>query len=463
MIREKFQNQIFKDTILLTIASISTKFISFLLLPIYTRALSPSQFGLGDLIFSVSSLLIPLVSLSSFDAVFRYLLKENSEQERKYLVSSVVCIISIGIFLLIFPIVFLDLGSIDNYKIWLILSVFAGIINAFLQAYTKGTRQNRFLALSGIIGGIITAISAFLTLSYFKLALNGYFLTLTVGTLASSAYLFFATKAYSNISYKYVEKGTIKKVLKYSIPLIPNAISWWITSDISRIFIYTLIGSAGNGMFALASKIPSILNMFFGIFNQAWQISAINKIDGENNDGNGVKFLINSVYHTLLVSSIFGGILNLFLPNIFRIIAPKSYFNSWKIVPLLIISTILSMIAGQIGTYFLSKEKTKIILTTTIIGMFVNLCLAFILTFYFQLIGAGIASGISFLIVIMLRIWFLNKMEDSKIRIRVPWISIGFYILSMMLIFGFQLNLLIAIIAATSGLGYLFFAIRENS
>lgn len=434
MIDNFFRNQLFKDTVLITIASLSSKFIGFILLPIYTRALTPEQFGIGDLIFSLSSLLIPLVSLSSFDAVFRYMLKDNSDFNKKNLVSSVLSILLLGIISFTIGIIFLNLGSMDDFKIWLTISVSMGIINSFLQAYTKGSRQNRFLAYSGILGSIVTAVFAFITLNVLHLSLNGYFFTLTIGTTVSNCYLFIVTKVYKNCSYKYVNKFAVKKILKYSLPLIPNAISWWITSDISRIFIFTIIGSFGNGMFAVASKIPSLLNMFFGIFNQAWQITAINKLDGSKQ---GVPFLLSSIYRTLQVTSIMAGLLALLLPKIYLIIAPKAYFSSWKIVPMLMVGTIISMIAGQIGTYFLSKEKTKIILISTIVGMLLNTGLGFVLTTYFKLTGAAVTSAISFLIVTALRLKFLSKLEGTNIQLQIPWLAIIFFVVSVIVSYNF--------------------------
>lgn len=443
MINKILKNTVFRDTILITIASLSSKFIGFVLLPVYTHALTPTQFGLGDLIFSISSLLVPLVSLSSFDAIFRYMLKDDNVIDKKSLVSSVTFISIVGSTLLFVIVSFINLNNINGLKIWLCISVVMGIFNSLLQAYTKGTRQNKYLASSGILGSIVTAISAVVTLKLFDLSLNGYFLTLCIGTFCSNFYLFFRTGITKELSYKYVNVTTLKKTLVYSMPLIPNAISWWITSDISRLFIYSLIGSFGNGMFAVASKIPSLLNMFFGIFNQAWQITAITKIDG---DETGTEYLLSSIYRTMQFTFVMAGLLVILIPEIYQIIAPMTYFSSWKIVPPLLFGAIMSMVAGQMGTYFLTKEKTKIILITTIIGMILNMVLGYLLTLSLGLFGSAITSGISFLIVSVLRFILLIKMENRILKLNIPWIAVLLFVFSLFIVYSLDFSWILLIV-----------------
>lgn len=85
-----------------------------------------------------------------------------------------------------------------------------------------------------------------------------------------------------------LDKGLGKEMLQYCFPLIFSTIGWWINSASDRYAVSYLVGIGANGILSVAYKIPSILNVFVGMFGQAWQISAIKEY-GENNRENSMQ------------------------------------------------------------------------------------------------------------------------------------------------------------------------------
>jgi hypothetical protein len=90
-----------KDTIFFAIGSIGSKLILFFLVPLYTNFLSTSEYGVADLIFTVSQLLIPIFSVVIYSAVLRFGLTEGQSKEDCLLcgyivliIGSIICIIS---------------------------------------------------------------------------------------------------------------------------------------------------------------------------------------------------------------------------------------------------------------------------------------------------------------------------------------------------------------------------------
>ena len=74
-----------KNTLIITIGRISTQFITFLLLPLYTSLLSTEEYGTVDLITTLVQLIIPITSLMIDQGVFRYLLNCKDEKSIKKL------------------------------------------------------------------------------------------------------------------------------------------------------------------------------------------------------------------------------------------------------------------------------------------------------------------------------------------------------------------------------------------
>ena len=70
-----------KDTFLFAIGSFGSKFILFLLVPLYTNFMSKSEYGISELVTSLGQLLVPIVSLSIWEGLIRYALKKETGDE----------------------------------------------------------------------------------------------------------------------------------------------------------------------------------------------------------------------------------------------------------------------------------------------------------------------------------------------------------------------------------------------
>lgn len=72
-----------KNTAILFMGKFATQFISFLLIPLYTRHLIASDYGMVDLIQTYISLFVPILIFRLDSAVFRFLIDERSNEQGK--------------------------------------------------------------------------------------------------------------------------------------------------------------------------------------------------------------------------------------------------------------------------------------------------------------------------------------------------------------------------------------------
>ena len=75
-------------------------------------------------------------------------------------------------------------------------------------------------------------------------------------------------------------------MLQYALPFIPNTVSWYINQLSDRWIISIFLGASANGVYALANKIPSIVNILYPAFNLAWTDSATRSV----NDPDSAKY-----------------------------------------------------------------------------------------------------------------------------------------------------------------------------
>ena len=84
------QKELAKNTIILTVGKICTQFVSFLLLPLYTSLLEPTEYGIVDLINTYITLLTPICNWQFENGLFRFLIDyRNDENKQKELFSTV--------------------------------------------------------------------------------------------------------------------------------------------------------------------------------------------------------------------------------------------------------------------------------------------------------------------------------------------------------------------------------------
>src|SRR5688572_3405475 len=129
------QKDLLKNTLIIALGKISTQFISFLLLPLYTSFLTPGDFGLVDIITTYVVLFAPVITVQLEMAAFRYLIDARaSEQEKAKVITNVVHLV--GVLTLIFAALYMIVSAFIAipFGYLVLLSIAATIFaNLFLQ------------------------------------------------------------------------------------------------------------------------------------------------------------------------------------------------------------------------------------------------------------------------------------------------------------------------------------------
>ena len=220
-----------KNIGLFTIGSFGSKILSFLLVPLYTAVLSTEEYGSVDLLVSTSSLLMPILLLSIFDATLRFGMDPDYNQED--VISTSINIAIKGYIILIVGIIFVKLTNIisvsNEYLIFLAIYFILDAISQIFNIYLRAKNQAAVIAVSGILCTLIMCLSNIVLLLVFKWGIIGYMVSNTLGIFAQNIYQFIGGKIYKDI-HLVNYKNLSKPMLKYSSPLIANKISWWVNN-----------------------------------------------------------------------------------------------------------------------------------------------------------------------------------------------------------------------------------------
>lgn len=406
-----------KNILIITIGSFLSKIISFLFLPLYTSVLTTKEYGTADLITTTVNLLVPFATLVMGEALMRYSL--GKEDEYKVIFSSGVhaCKYSFLLVLLLAPLI-MCLTPLKKYSWILAINLFVSCIYNLLSYFSRGIGAVKNYSIAGVINTIFIVIINIFFLVVFKIGLIGYMLSVVFAEMISIVYLLSCKVIIQNIS---ILKSDCKRdislsMLKYSFPLVPNSISWWISNSSDKYILTLFWGLSLNGIYSVSYKIPSILNLFVSIFSSAWLISAVDDFGSEES-----KKFYSSIYNKYISISIVG-ISGLVLINkiLSSFLFSSEFYNAWKFQPILIIGIAFHGMAGFLGSIYTSAKKTNMILISTIIGALMNILLNFCLIPKFGAFGAAVATSISYILV-----WLIRTINSRRIMIlSVDWISI---------------------------------------
>lgn len=399
------------NSLIFAIGNFGSKVMSFVMVPIYSYALSTGDFGKVDLLTALVSLLMPIVSLDIYDAVFRFALDKSSDKRKVFSTGLVFTLLmTIPIFIIGWLV---SLRVTDYPVIYTVIYLIVSIFGSLTSNFSRAIGYVRQYAIAGILTTLVLGISNILLLIVFKCGMDGYMISLILSQIASVLFLFVTAHLYQELSFTAFQKALLREMLIYGLPLIPNSFAWWLNSASDRFFITALIGAGANGIYAMANKIPTVISTISGIFFQSWQMSVVEEYEKKD----GEKFI--SYIFSLFLSVLFFlgiGVVTIIRP-LFRMVISHNYFLGWKLTPALVLAVMYTCLALFLGTIYTASKRTVSVLVTTIYGAIINVVLSIVLLKAIGVNGAAIANAVSFATVTILRI----REISAAGKLRINW------------------------------------------
>lgn len=433
--------QLGKNFGLFTIGSFASKILTFLLVPLYTNILSTAEYGIVDLINTTVSLTFPLAILVISEAVIRFSLDGISDKKQVWSIGFYVNLLGCVLLTLLSPLLLFTV--LRNYVFFYVLSCFALSFHQTVSQFIKGNNSAKLYAAGGIINTIAVIALNIIFLLLFKLGLPGYLIAISSGHIITVLFYFFSAKLWKYfIPITRIDKKQISVMLRYSLPMLPNSISWWINDSSDKYIVQYFCGLSVNGIYAISYKIPTLMTTISNLFISAWQISAFEDFGSEESIRFFNKIANDYIKFNLIICS---GLIFLTRPIAFVLFA-ADFYNAWKYTPILILAFVFSTLSSFWGTIYTAAKKTKMLFYSTLIGAGVNILLDLILTPLIGAYGAAIATLLSYLTIFIIRVF--NSMRIIHLDIQIKTIIVSFIFIVIELCFYTYESYLSLIIAA---------------
>ena len=291
------------------------------------------------------NVLIPIVSLGITNAILRFGLEKGSDE--KGIFTTGLAVICAGeVLLALFYPMLRDVGLMGDYAALLMLFVFAANLHSLFGTMAQALGRVRIYAVSGIVCTVLLVAFNVLLLSVFRMGITGYILSNVIADALAAVFLFAVLRLWRCFRMASLNRGLIRNMFRYCLPLIPATVCSWIINISDRYFISYMLGADVSGLYAVANKISTIMLIISNIFTSAWQLSAM---DGRPR-AEKERFFSN-VYSVYEAGALTGAAVLMAASRlIMRFLAAPDYFSAWHYAPVLTLgNALLIPVWGAMG------------------------------------------------------------------------------------------------------------------
>lgn len=405
-------NELIKNTAIITIGKLCTQLVSFFLLPLYTALLSKEEYGVVDLVITYSTLLLPVITLSMDQGLFRFLIdvRDDSEKTSQY-ISTVIytsaCLLLFTV-LILFSIFFFTNNNVFLFFILVLISI--TVSNLLLQI-CRGLGDNMGYTIGSTVSAILQVVCNVLFLVVFKLSAQGMMLASFVGNTMCGVICAIRCRLHRFVSLRKWDHQAFQELSKYSLPLIPNQLSWWVLNAADKLIVQFFIGVASNGLIAVATKFSGVYVQFSSLFNISWSESA----SLHYNEEDAEQFFTSTIneFFKLFLSLCCGIIVC--MPLVFPLMINPEFGEAYNLIPIFMFSSLFNVIASLYGVIYIAYKKTFEITKTAFYAAVLNIISHLLLVRSFGIYAAAISTAIGFFGMALFRYFNSRKYMTIKI------------------------------------------------
>jgi O-antigen/teichoic acid export membrane protein len=392
-----------------TAASILSKLIAVALLPLYTRYLTPADYGAAEVMFAAVVSASIVVRLGLIEALLRFYYKDGEDPDR--VVSSTFA----GLFW------FATIGAL------VALPFATPISEALLDRPAAGLAR---ISIGGL--WVLTMFEFMLTLFRLEERARAFFITtvlnvlvtigltvvlvvgagegargLLVGSYASGAafVLGLIVLQWRRLSLLF-DRELLRRLLRFGLPTMPAEASLYLLNFVDRIIIVRSAGLAEAGLYSLAVKFAQAVNVLVRGFQLAWPPLAYSiRDDGEARRAYATVVTLFVAGCAFVVTGMW-----LFSRWIVRALAAPEFFGSYKAVGLIATAVTLYALYMVMVVILGRTGRTEFNFPAAIAALVANVVLNLLLVPPLGIVGAALALVASYLVVLVLMYGFTQRL-----------------------------------------------------
>jgi len=405
-----------KHSFIYGIGALLSKIVGFLMIPLYTRYLTTSDYGVLELLDLTSTIVSIFISMRIGSAVIRFYYDSADELEQKKVVSTAymatfVSALLVILFSQIFSIrlssLIFDTNVYDKYFKLVFMATALSLISSVPEAYLMARKQSIFYTIISLMTLSSYLIFNIYFIVFLKMGILGILYSSVITKIFNSSVLSFYCITKNSLFFSFTK---FKSMLKFSLPLIPANVGTFILNYADRFILQKLATTAEVGIYALGYKFGYMLPVLvMGPINMIW-VPQMFELASKSD-----KKTIEKMFTYIMLILIFCGLgLILFTKDAIRIMATPPFYPAYKVVSFVVLGYIFRGMASFFWDGIMIAKKTIYIGISVFISALSNILLNILLIPQFRAMGAAYSTAISFFVMFVLIFYFCQRVYSIK-------------------------------------------------
>ncbi len=422
--------QIANHVVIYSIGSWMSRFLTFFLLPIYTRVFALEQYGQLDILTLTNSFLGLFLCLGTTQGVSRYFCPEDNEEQRMRIASTGLIFLWV-VFSGFIMVLILLRTHISQFLLHdvrqgnLVVLAFSSGLPSVTYHYMLSLYRYRLLpkkylmfSLGQLFLNVLLVVTFVLVLRY---GIAGIFLSQMISFSLMSLVMGIDSRSYIRNCFSF---SILKDLIQFGLPLVPSSLAMYLMNYSGRYFIGSMRGMREVGLYGIAYRLGQIVTIITAGFGAAWPPFIYSNFQKPNGKQLFAKIL--DFYSTGLFLILCG--IGLFSEELLKVFATEKYYAAAGVVPLICIGLGMYFIGGYFPIGIGISKKTYHRLWVGIAASGLNITLNIVLIPKYGMYGSALATIISYLFFATALLWISHRLYPipySYLKIGLCWL-LGF-------------------------------------
>lgn len=415
--------RVFGHSVVYGSADVAIQAVNFLLLPIYTRVLSPVEYGALALLLVLEAFLKPVYRLGLGTSFVRFYYDYTDERSRQTLAGTIVILLlGAGVVLLAIllaaagDLTALVIGSSDYVRAFALLALNLALTSFFLVPFGILRVQERSTTLASITfarssGTLIVRLVLVVGLG---LGVLGIMLADVIVSLV--LLLALASRIRAAVAARF-SRAMAREVLRFGLPQLPQALLHQAMAMSDRFILALYLPLEQVGVYLIGTSIASLIKLYPVAFRTAWMPFAFDRMTRPDAPRLFAK-LATYAFAVLTFSTL--GMVAL-AESLVTLMTPAEFHAAVTVVPLLALGMAIQTTMNFVGTSVEVSKRTHLYPLATAVGAVIAVGGQFILIPRFGIVGAAVAVGLGQLVLALT----LGALAQRAYSIPYEWLRLG--------------------------------------
>lgn len=405
------------------ISNILNRIVSFALLPVYTRFLTPADYGVMDLIYFTTAFIGMVIGMGINQAMARFYFDSEDQTQRNLAVSSAFYGFSIGsgVIILLFIAASGWLNNLvfpeNNYTNLLVVALVGLGFDVYLQigfTYLRIRQQSVRLMKVSVVRLVLQLSLNILFVVVFEWGVLGILLSTLIVNVLVACYLIPSMLRETGLKFS---RPLLKEMIRYGLPLIPSDILAYTVSVSDRYFLNAFSGLSATGIYSVGYRFGVLVNTFVASpFAQIWTPRRFEMHKDKETDE-----VFGRIFTYFCVCMCFVGLgISVVIKDVMQVVTEKAYWDAHLVVPVITLAYIISRFQLHFNIGIAIKKKT-------VYGLYINIATATInlLLNYYLIQAYGVwGAAYSVLVSMTFKTTLYYIVSNRLIPIVVEWSKI---------------------------------------